>query len=472
MDVNLCTILIQAFYEMRPAFSRLRTAQWACLTVLGFCIRTDSVGLTSFVRAFDLRPSCYQSLIDSFHSQAVKIDALNQLWLKVCLRLFTPVTANGRIVLACDGIKAPKEGRKMPSVKLCHQSSTNNSKPDFVMAHSMQMLALMVEGLGGKITSVLIGSRIHEGVVFSNRDERTLLDKMCAMFHNMTNGATRRYLMVADAYYASAKLFSSMIGYGATMLVRVKHNVVGYYPIPNSKSQGRGRPKKYGKKLKVWNLFENRYDDFIEIPSPIRDEGHLKIRYFVIDLMWKQIQGRVRFILSDHPTRGRCIFMTNDWELSPSEAIRLYNARFGIELSFKAFVHTVGGFGYHFWMKAMTKINRGSGPQYLHRATKEYRAKVREKMHAYHVFVNLAAIAQGLLNYLAIRKADLVWQSFGGWMRTIRKDLAPSEAVTSEALKKAYLDYFRSKKDPLSFKKFLRDKMEASMSQEYCELCA
>jgi len=220
MDVNLCTILIQAFFELRPAFSRLKTAQWACLTVLGFCIRSDDSGLTSFIRAFRLKPSCYQALIDSFHSRAVKLEFLNQLWLKICLRLFTPVTTNGRIVLACDGIKAPKEGRRMPSVKLCHQSSTNNSKPDFVMAHSIQMLALMVEGLGGKITSVLIGARIHEGLVFSNRDERTLLDKMSSMFHSMTNGANNGYLLVADACYASTKLFQSMISHGSTMLVR------------------------------------------------------------------------------------------------------------------------------------------------------------------------------------------------------------------------------------------------------------
>ncbi len=472
MDVNLCTILIQAFFELRPAFSRLRTAQWACLTVFGFCIRSDDSGLTSFIRAFGLKPSSYQALIDSFHSQAVKLEVLNQLWLRVCLKLFKPVTANGRIVLACDGIKAPKEGRKMPSVKLCHQSSTNNSKPDFVMAHSIQMLALMVEGLGGKITSVLIGARIHEGLVFSNRDERTLLDKMSSMFHNMTSGAHHGYLLVADAYYASAKLFDSMISNGSTMLVRVKHNVVGYYPIKKSKNVGRGRPKKYGKKLRIWNLFENRAKEFIEIDSPIRDEKNLKLRYLVIDLMWKQLQGKVRFILSDHPTRGRCIFMTNDWELSPSEAIRIYNARFGIELSFKAYVHTIGGFGYHFWMKAMTKIKRGTGIQYLHKASDEYRSKVREKMHAYHVFINLAAIAQGLLNYLAIAKTEQVWGAYGGWMRTVRKDIAPSEAVTSEALKKAYLEYIRSKKDPLSFKKFLSEKMEIAMDQEHCRYCA
>ena len=74
------------------------------------------------------------------------------------------------------------------------------------------------------------------------------------------------------------------------------------------------------------------------------------------------------------------MLMTNDWELKPEEAIRLYHARFGIEMSFKALVHTIGGFDYHFWMKGMDKLKRGDGDQYLHRKTNEYREKVRSKM--------------------------------------------------------------------------------------------
>lgn len=181
-------------------------------------------------------------------------------------------------------------------------------------------------------------------------------------------------------------------------------------------------------------------------------------KYLVIDLLWKQLKNKVRFILSDHPTRGQGILMTNDWDLKPEEAIRLYHARFGIEMSFKALVHTVGGFDYHFWMKDMDKLKRGDGDQYLHRKEEKYREKVKAKVNTYHVFVNLAVIAQGILCYLAIAHKDLVWQSFGAWMRTIRKDLAPSEAVTSEALRESLSEYLKNNDDPLSFKKFLRGK--------------
>jgi hypothetical protein len=458
MDVNLCSVLIQVFFEVRPAFSRLRTAHWAALLVLGFCIRRDTAGVTSFVRAFGFRPNSYQSLLDSFSSCAVKLDTLNQLWLKLCLKIFNPVRVQGRIVLACDGIKAPREGRRMPSVKLCHQSSTNNSKPEFVMAHSMQMLSLLVESFGNKISAVLLSARIHEGLIFSNRDHRTLLDKMNAMVASTLGHEEQGFLLVADAYYSSAALLDSMAAQNGAMLVRVRNNAVGYLPAVPSNKPTRGRPKKYGKRIVISDLFKAKSAEFETISSPIRDEEGIMTRYLVIDLLWKQLKEKVRFILSDHPTRGQCILMTNEWNLKPEEAIRLYHARFGIEMSFKALVHTVGGFDYHFWMKDMDKLKRGDGDQYPHRKDEKYREKIKAKVNAYHVFVNLAAIAQGILCYLAIAHKDLVWQSFGSWMRTIRKDLAPSEAVTSEALRESFSEYLQSTEGPLSFKKFLAEK--------------
>ena len=328
------------------------------------------------------------------------------------------------------------------------------------MAHSMQMLALLVEGFGNKVTEILIGGRIHEGLKCSNRDHKSLLDKMNEMFFKIVEESGEQMLLVADAYYASAALLESMVSQGATMLVRIRNNAVGYLPAAVPTKPKRGRPQKYGGRVEVFSLFKTMAKDFVKIQSPIRDEADIVTRYLVVDLLWKQYQDKIRFILSDHPTRGQFILMTNDWDLEPKDAIRLYHARFGIEMSFKALIHTVGGFGYHFWMKGMDKLKRGSGTQYMHRKTDDYRERVRAKMDTYHAYVNLAAIAQGLLCYFAIHHSKAVWQSFGTWMRTIRKDIAPSEAVTSEALGQSFPEFLKSRADPLLFKKFLSNKLD------------
>ncbi len=131
-------------------------------------------------------------------------------------------------------------------------------------------------------------------------------------------------------------------------------------------------------------------------------------------------------------------------------------------MSFKAPIHTVGGFGYHFWMKGKEKLKRGSGTQYMHRKTDGYREQVLAKLDTYHAYVNLAVIAQGLLCYFAIHHSKIVWESFGMWMSTIRKDVAPSEAVIAEAMRQCLFEYFESKDDPLSFKNFLATRVETA----------
>ena len=85
---------------------------------------------------------------------------------RLCLRTdrFTPVTAAGMTVWVGDGLKAPKEGRKMPAVKKLHQQSANNSKPEYIFGHSFQAIGLLVTDVLGTVFAVPVSSRIHEEV--------------------------------------------------------------------------------------------------------------------------------------------------------------------------------------------------------------------------------------------------------------------------------------------------------------------
>ena len=93
-------------WRLRPAFSRLQTFLWFATAVAGFTVRTELLGVTSIVRALKLDTRCYNTLLDCFHSSAVKLDRLTKLWSQVVLRLFPqPLRVNGRCVLVGDGIK-------------------------------------------------------------------------------------------------------------------------------------------------------------------------------------------------------------------------------------------------------------------------------------------------------------------------------------------------------------------------------
>ncbi len=168
--LELWAVWWNAILLLRPAFSRLRTFMWFVTAVAGLTVRVELLGVTSIVRALNLRPRLYTKLLDHFHSSGVKLERLSALWAQVVLQLFPGIVrVNNRLVLVGDGIKAPKRGKKMPAVKLLHQQSESNTKPEYIMGHSMQAVGLLVHA-AKSVFSVPLAVRIHEGLVWcSNR---------------------------------------------------------------------------------------------------------------------------------------------------------------------------------------------------------------------------------------------------------------------------------------------------------------
>lgn len=434
---------MQAVRYLRPACRRSRTFVWMVLVLMGLCCRLDLAGVTSFVRVMGLRPTAYHRLLHLFHSKALDLDKLTACWVRLCLTLFRPFLVGSRLVCLADGIKAPKEGRKMPGVKLLHQESANNTKPEYIMGHSIQSISLLVQGPAGHAAAVPLTSRIHEGLVFSNRDTRTLLDKLVALLFSVTRVWNRQIVLVADAYYASGKLILSLLRHGHHLVTRAKSNAVAYLPVPVPERRGKGRPRIYGAKVRLKDLAQEDAA-FTSAPSPVYGENDVMLRYRCVDLIWRSAGRVVRFVIVRHPVRGTIFLLCTDLTLSPLEILQLYGYRFKIELGFRQAVHVLGAHAYHFWMAGMKPIRRGTGNQHLHRTSDNYRAATRRKLAAYHVHLQLGCIAQGLLQHLALNHMAEVWLAFRSWLRTMNPALPPSELVVANALRSGISGFFAS----------------------------
>jgi hypothetical protein len=453
-----------AIWQLRPAFSRLRTFLWFATAVAGFTVRTELLGVTSLVRALNLNARFYNKLVDHFHSPAVKLDRLAALWTQTVLRLFPqPLRINGRCVVVGDGIKVPKRGRKMPGVKLLHQQSESNTKPEYIMGHSLQAVSLLVHA-ATSVFAVPLAIRIHEGVVWSNRDRRTLLDKMLALLGIVA--ITQPCYFVADAYYAARKIVAGLLEQNNHLVSRVKSNAVAYTTHQRRGLRKRGRPRVYGRKIKLRSLLDDP-KGLEQAKSPVYGERQVVIHYKVCDLLWRPAGRLVRFVAVIHPTRGSCLLMCTDTSLAAIEIIRLYGLRFKIEHTFKQAVRLIGSFSYHFWMSDMKPVRRRSGNQHLHRASSEYRDLVRRKLHAYHVFIQAAVVCQGLLQYLAVAFPQRVWDAFGSWLRTIRPGIPPSELVVANALRHSMPEFLLNSAPVNVFAKFVIERQDTDKMQAF-----
>lgn len=347
----------------------------------------------------------------------------------------------------------------MPGVKSLHQESGNNSKPEFIMGHSYQAAGLLVEGASGP-ACVPLASRLHEGVRASPPERRTLLTRMIALVLGLADALGKPVTLVADAYYGNGAIIRPLLARGHHLVTRARSNCVAYEPAPQPKKRRRGRPRKYGRKVGIADLWS--LSTFQPTRVSVYGEENTLVRYFSVDLLWRPVERLVRFVLVDHPTRGRITLMTTDLTLSPVDVIRLYALRFKIEVTFKQAVHTVGAYAYRFWLKAMPRRHRGDGDQYLHRATPEYRGAVMRKLAAYDLHAQLGCIAQGLLQFFAIHHHPPVWRGFRGWLRTMRTTQPPSEAVTAQTLRAALPEFLETSRQECALAEFIYERSDRS----------
>ena len=450
--------------SLRTAFSRESTFAWFVVAVACMCIGTDHMGITGMVRTLGLSPSCYHLLLNFFHSTAWSAENLTRAWITWVVRVFGTFKVNDRRVLIIDGIKVPKEGRKMPAVKSLHQESDSNSKREYIMGHSFQAIGLLYVA-GAVAWCVPLISRIQEGLVFTNRDKRTLTRKVTLLFAEVAIHLGKTYL-VGDAWYACAPIARWLLEHGHHLITRVKHNTVGNMLPATTSRVRRGRPPKYGKKIHLRDLFA-KPDHFKKIESPLHKEQGTIIQYYCLDLLWKPIGCLVRFVAVIHPKGGRWILMSTDTELDPLLIIQLYGYRPRIEASFKAAIHTIGTYSYRLWMMAMQRIRRCSGNQYLHRQPQWYRDAVQRKVEAIHKYVAVGVVAQGVLQFLSTFYRAEVWDSFRSWMRTEPANGYPSEATVGSALSSALPEFLASTGKGVALRKILTKHADPRIAPAY-----
>jgi len=440
---------------LRPACTRQATFEWMRVVLMGLCVRADLAGVTSLVRALALRPKVYLRLLHLLHSEALPLGPLTALWVRFCRARFHPVQVGEALVCLADGLKVPKEGRKMPAVKKLHQESTNNSKPEFIDGHSFQALSLLVQAADGHVSSIPLTARIHEGVIDRARElRRTLLDRLVELFLEVARELSPRVILVADAYYASGKVILPLLAQGHHLVTRVRRNAVAYRPAPVPRRRRRGRPRRYGRKLRLASRLQ-RESGFETAPSPVYGEKNVRIAYRSEDLLWRPVGHLVRFVFVRHPQRGDLILLCTDTTLDPLTVIALYGYRFKIELGFRQAIHALGTYAYHFWMAKMRRRPRGSGNQDIRKQPRRYKDGVRRKIAAYHRFVQLGCIAQGLLQLLALEHRPTVWERFRSWLRTMSPEQPPSESVVAQALRTTLPEFLADPAAPSDLVKFL-----------------
>lgn len=255
---------------IRPAFSRRATYCWFVLVFVGFILRTDNFGVSSIVRALTLSPESYTCLLHFFHSTAWNVNGIMSIWWQWLVKKDIAHRINDRLVLVGDHTKTPKDGRKMPAVATLHQDSETSSKPSYFRGHHWGCIGILMQACD-KYFAVPLWANIQEGLtLLTNSDEKRHLPKTVQIVEMAMKG--KAYL-VLDAYFAVGPVFLATteqfngVSNFVHILVRAKKNIVAYGKPPKKQKHQRGRPREYGKKLKLMSLFDSKANCWLRTVS-------------------------------------------------------------------------------------------------------------------------------------------------------------------------------------------------------------
>ena len=452
---------------MENAFAKEATHHWFIVVFIAFIVRTDTLGVTSIVRALALMPSTYELILHFFHSKAWTVKSLTTIWWQWLMTKQLAYTIDNRLILLADHTKTPKDGRKIPAVSTMHQESETASKPSFFRGHHWGCITMLMQGKDKLFATGLL-AQIHEGLsLFETSDKivpKTV--RTVQMAETVINSMGIPCYLVLDAYFAVGSVF--LTAASATLndmtspihiITRAKKNVTAYKQPPKRKGKKpRGRTKIYGESIALMSLFDSNTYAFKTTKAKVYDKIET-VQYLSLNLLWKPVKGVLRFILIKN-SRGRIILVTSDLNLDPIKAMQFYCHRTKIETLFDTLKNTFGAMGYHFWSRFLSPASRTPKKNTTQDQITDDLVKTRKTLDAIEKFFNIHLLVLGFLQYLSVKFPEEVRRKSFCWLRTESSKI-PSEFVAKLAVTNLIknnlrslqgnwiIDLIRSRQDPV-----------------------
>jgi hypothetical protein len=443
----------QILEALRPVFRRQAAFEWFVLFVWGVVLSQQPAAITSYLNAIGLGAGYYHQALHWFHSQAWRVADLCQCWGQWVARHPNVHRLQGQLVYVGDGIKVGKEGNKMPGVKRLHQESADVSKAEWIRGHYFGALGLLLRA-GGALFATPIAIELQDGIAGVQAQAHTLVDKMAALCVRLMPSGS---YAVLDAYFAAANLLAAFRSHQLHLISRVRCTTVGYAPFcPLPGKRPKGRPRQWGSAVKLQDLFA-QVQSFEQHLLPLYGQ-RVSVQYWSIALHWDTPATMVQFVLTQLPCGKQIILLSSDLSLSPKAVIEAYGWRFKIEVTFRTLIQVLGGFCYRFWLKLLPPAPRWPKDLNLAAYPQTFRQQVARKVEAFERFVNLHAIVLGILQILSLEFADLIWQQFPRWFRTLPQHGYPTEQIVRLTLQHQAVRILATSSPVLLVQKFLAGK--------------
>ena len=323
----------------------------------------------------------------------------------------------------------------MPCTKKLVQESESASKPEFIHGHFFGAVGILI-GHAVKTFCLPLSIQIHDGDgMICDWEGDESVSHVVQMLRDGFRAAVcfGQCLFVLDRYFLTVPMLEEWQEElrqhpGLVhVITRAKKNCTAYEQPGEYKGRGR-RPLK-GAAVHVWELFESCSSLFHQKELPMYGSKK-QVRYLSRTYLWGQkLYQSLQFVLVEYEAK-QVILVSTDLAMSAEDIMIAYASRFKIETMFSE-LKQFGGLFYHFWTKAVPRLDRyrrKNSPDPLSKVkdTRE-RKRIIRALKATEGYVLFASIAMGIIQMLCLNYESKISVSSFRYLRTA------SDQVMSES---------------------------------------
>lgn len=312
-----------------PCFAQVRTFQYLVEFFWGIVCATARRTVTQiFLAAGSKRHyTNYHRFLKNYHWSILEVARCLFILIQSNIAPLAEGKNGKNLFLPLDSTFSKKSGKKMDGVDSFFDHSTKPNTPKYIWGHCIFLLGVLyrLPILGWMCFPFLASIYLRKDTIKRqnlNEPFIPMLQKSVEMILSVKEQCTKRITVVADAFFSKKNFFKPLCEKGVYILSRMRHDAIAYEPAPKVDKRGRGRPARYGKKVKLKDLLNT--ETLCTLVAKIGGKNK-EIKYVTIDLLVRGFPHFIRFMVIKD--RIPVILMTTNLELSPKEMIEAYCAR-------------------------------------------------------------------------------------------------------------------------------------------------
>lgn len=237
------------------------------------------------------------------------------------------------VIVVIDDTLVAKWGKKIFGRCLYFDHAAKENDPKYLFGHNWVVVGLLYYS---SVFSKWLCFPLWASLYVSkdrcpeHRPFKTKIEIAVDMLHALKEHINSRIIVLTDAAYIKALLFKFALAHDITLIGRLRKDAVMYEVCHDKKKKGRGRPRKYGKKIK----------DLLTLPFEKTTlsiyNKEIELSYHSMKVYLKQARSVVQVLVVLYPERKEpTLFVCTDLSLLPEQILKLIAARFKIEVTFQ-----------------------------------------------------------------------------------------------------------------------------------------